>query len=48
MCLTTGQSSGRLGAVSGEMDGQERGLGSLAPSGGEGRARERVKLSEMW
>jgi hypothetical protein len=42
-----GRSSGRLGAVSGELDGQERGRGSLAAAGGMGRARERVKLSEM-
>jgi hypothetical protein len=38
---------GRLGAVSGELDGRERGCGSPAVSGGEGRARERVKLCEM-
>jgi hypothetical protein len=29
-CLTSGRSSGRLGAVSGELDGRERGLGSPA------------------
>jgi hypothetical protein len=33
--------------VSGELDGWERGRGSPAVSGDEGRARERVKLSEM-
>jgi hypothetical protein len=37
----------RLGAVSGELDGQERGLGSPAVSGGEGRARERARVCEM-
>jgi hypothetical protein len=42
-----GWSSGRLGAVSGELDGQERGRGSPVAAGGVGRARERVKLSEM-
>ena len=42
-----GQSSGRLGAVSGELDGRERGHGSLAAADGVGRARERVKLREM-
>jgi hypothetical protein len=46
-CLTSGQSSGRLGAVSGELDGRERGCESPAAAGGVGRARERVKLSEM-
>jgi hypothetical protein len=33
--------------VSGELDGRKCGRGSLAASGDEGRARERVKLSEM-
>jgi hypothetical protein len=33
--------------VSSELDGWERGCGSLAASGGEGIARERVKLCEM-
>jgi hypothetical protein len=47
MCLISGRSSGRLGAVSGELDGRERGRGSPAASGGVGRARERVKLCEM-
>jgi hypothetical protein len=42
-----GQSSGRLGAVSDELDGRERGCGSPAASSGVGRARERVKSSEM-
>jgi hypothetical protein len=46
-CLTSGRSSGRLGAVSGELDGRERGHDSLVAAGGIGRARERVKLSEM-
>jgi hypothetical protein len=38
-CLTSGRSSGRLGAVSGELDGRERGRGS--PAGSVGKARER-------
>jgi hypothetical protein len=42
-----GQSSGRLGAISGELDGWEHGRGSPAAAGGVGRARERVKLCEM-
>jgi hypothetical protein len=46
-CLTSGRSSGRLGAVSGELDGRERGRGSPAAAGSMGRARERVKLCEM-
>jgi hypothetical protein len=46
-CLTLGRSSGRLGAVSGELVGRERGRGSPAVTGGVSRARERVKLSEM-
>jgi hypothetical protein len=46
-CLTSGRSSGRLGAVFGELDGRERGRGSPAAAGGVGRARERVKPSEM-
>jgi hypothetical protein len=46
-CLTSGRSSGRLGAVSGELDGRERGHGSPAAAGGVGRARERAKLREM-
>jgi hypothetical protein len=46
-CLTSGRSSGRLGAVSGELDGRERGRGSLAASGSEDRARERAMLCEM-
>jgi hypothetical protein len=37
----------RLGAVSGELDGQEHGRGSPAEAGGVSRARERVKLCEM-
>jgi hypothetical protein len=37
----------RLGAVSGELDGRERGCGSSVASGGEGRARERAVLCEM-
>jgi hypothetical protein len=46
-CLTSGRSSGRLGAVSSELDGRERGRGSPAAAGDVGRARERVKPSEM-
>jgi hypothetical protein len=45
-CLTSGRSSGRLGAVSGELDGRERGRGSPAATGDVGRALERVKLRE--
>jgi hypothetical protein len=33
--------------VSGELNGKEHGRGSPAAAGGEGRARERVKLHEM-
>jgi hypothetical protein len=47
VCLTSGQSLGRLGAVSGELDDRERGRGSPAVAGSVGRARERVQLSEM-
>jgi hypothetical protein len=46
-CLTSGRSSGWLGAVSGELDGRESGRGSPAASGGVGRARERAELCEM-
>jgi hypothetical protein len=46
-CLTSGRSSGRLGTVSGDLDGRERGRGSPAASSGEGRARERAMLCEM-
>jgi hypothetical protein len=46
-CLNSGRSSGRLGAVSGELNGRERGHGSPTAAGGEGGARERVKLREM-
>jgi hypothetical protein len=46
-CLTSGRSSGRLGPVSDELDGRGHGRGSPAVAGGEGRARERVKLCEM-
>jgi hypothetical protein len=46
-CLTSGWSSGRLGAISGVLDGREHGSGSPAAAGGVGRARERVKSSEM-
>jgi hypothetical protein len=46
-CLTSGRSSGRLGSVSGEMDGRERERGSPAASGGEGRARERARVCEI-
>jgi hypothetical protein len=46
-CLTSGWSSGRLGAVSRELDGRERRHGSPAAAGGVGRPRERAKLSEM-
>jgi hypothetical protein len=42
-----GWSLGRLGAVSGELDGRERGRGSPEAAGGVGRARERAKLREM-
>jgi hypothetical protein len=46
--LSTGKGvSGRLGAVSGELDGRERRHGSPAASGDEGRARERAMLCEM-
>jgi hypothetical protein len=41
LLVVSGQSSGRLGAVSRELDGRERGCGSPAASGGEGRVRER-------
>jgi hypothetical protein len=47
-CLTSRWSSGRLSAVSGELDGWERGRGSPAASGGVGRARESAMLCEMW
>jgi hypothetical protein len=47
VCLTSGRNSGRLGRVSGDLDGRERGRGSPTAAGGIGRARERVKLSEM-
>jgi hypothetical protein len=46
-CLTSGRSSGWLGAVSGELDGRGSGRGSPAASGGVGRARERAELCEM-
>jgi hypothetical protein len=46
-CLTSGRSSVRPRAVSGELDGWERGRGSPVVAGGVGRARERVKPSEM-
>jgi hypothetical protein len=46
-CLTLGRSSGRLGTISGKLDGREQGCGSPAASGGEGRARERAMLCEM-
>jgi hypothetical protein len=46
-CLTSGRSSGRVGAVSGKLDGREHGRRSPAAAGGMGRARERVQLSEM-
>jgi hypothetical protein len=46
-CLTSGRSSGRLGAVFGELDGRENGHGSPAASGGKGRARERARVCEM-
>jgi hypothetical protein len=42
-----GRSSGRLGAVSGELNGRERERGSPAAAGGVGRARDRVKSSEV-
>jgi hypothetical protein len=37
----------RLGAVSGELDGWERGRGSPAAVDGVGRARDRAKLHKM-
>jgi hypothetical protein len=40
----TGGGGGRLEAVSGELDGRERGRGSPATASGVGRAREREKL----
>jgi hypothetical protein len=46
-CLTSGQSSGRLRAVSGELDGREHGRGSPVAAGGEDRARERARVCEM-
>jgi hypothetical protein len=46
-CLTSGRSSRRLGAVSGELGGREHGRKSPAAAGGVGRARERVELCEM-
>jgi hypothetical protein len=46
-CLTSGRSSGRPGAVSSGLDGRERGRESPVADGGVGRARERVKMSEM-
>jgi hypothetical protein len=42
-----GRSSGRLGAVSGELDVRGSRRGSPAVSDGEGRARERAMLCEM-
>jgi hypothetical protein len=45
--LTSERSSGRPGAVFGELDGRERGRGSLVAVGGMGRARERAELREM-
>jgi hypothetical protein len=45
--LTLGRSSGRPGAVSGELDGQERGRGSPTAAGGVGRARDSAELHEM-
>jgi hypothetical protein len=47
MCLTSGWSSGWLGAVSDELDGRGGGRGSPARSGGVSRARARVGLREM-
>jgi hypothetical protein len=41
------RSSGRLGAVSSELDGWEHGRGSPAASGSESRARERARVCEM-
>jgi hypothetical protein len=38
---------GRLGTVSGELDGRERGRGSPVASSGESRAQARVGLHEM-
>jgi hypothetical protein len=46
-CLTSRRSSGRLGAISGELDGRECGHRPPVAAGGVGRARERVKLREM-
>jgi hypothetical protein len=42
-----GRSSGRLGAVSGEVDGREHGRGSPAATSSVGRAREKAKLRKM-
>jgi hypothetical protein len=47
LLVVSERSSGRLGAVSGELDGRKRGRGSLVVADGVSRARERVKLSEM-
>jgi hypothetical protein len=46
-CLTSRRSSGRLGAVSGELDGWEHGRGSPVAAGSMGRAQEKAMLSEM-
>jgi hypothetical protein len=47
MCLTSGWSSGWLGAVSDELDGQGGGRRSPARSGGVSRARARARLREL-
>jgi hypothetical protein len=46
-CLTSRRSSGRFGAVSGELDGWECGRGSLAASSDEDKARERARVCEL-
>jgi hypothetical protein len=45
--VTSGQSSGRLGAISGELDGREHERGSPAAAGGVSRARERARVCKM-
>jgi hypothetical protein len=47
LLVVSGQSSGRLGVISGELDGREHERGSPAVAGGECRARERAKVCEM-
>jgi hypothetical protein len=47
LLVVSGRSSRSLGAISGQLDGQEHESGSLAAADGEGRARERAKVCEM-